>query len=149
MRRVQVAMAAFLLLLALAATASAAPQTSLSDIEDEVMCPTCGTALSLSESPLAERQRAFIQRLIDQGRSKQEIKARLVDEFGRNVLASPPRSGFTLTAYLVPLAAFLLAILSVALALSRRRGSPGNAEASQRGDDFDELVDADLAGLGR
>jgi cytochrome c-type biogenesis protein CcmH/NrfF len=133
------------LLLIGGAAATAAPQTSVSDIEDEVMCPTCGTALSLSESPVADRMRAYIQRLVDEGRTKTEIKQRLVDEFGPEVLASPPRHGFTLTSYVVPLIGFALAALSIALTLLRRRGSvtPGPPPA---GTEFEELVDADLAG---
>lgn len=149
MRRLAVWFLACLLLLAVVANASAAPKPTLSDIEDEVMCPTCGTALSLSESPLAQRQRALIQRLIDQGRSKQEIKGRLVDEFGPEVLALPPRRGFSLTAYVVPVAALLLAVISVWLGLWRHRRGPGSSVADASRSDFAELVDADLAGRGR
>ena len=136
-------------LLAAAAGAGAAARTSLSDLEDEVMCPTCGTALSLSESPLADRMRAFIQRQIDAGSSKEAIKDRLVDEFGPEVLASPPRRGFTLAAYLVPAASFALVALAIAITRARRRGRPPPPAAGPAGEGFDELVDADLAGSGR
>ena len=112
------------------------------------MCPICGTALSLSESPLAQRQRAFIQRLIDRGRSKAEIKARLVEEFGPEVLAKPSRSGFLLSAYLVPLVVLAVVLALVALALMRRgRAGPGRDPAPP-GDRFEELVDADLSARG-
>ena len=70
----------------------ACPQTSLGDLEDEVMCPVCGTSLGLaSESPQAQRERAFIQGLIDDCRSKDEIKDALVAEFGDEVLAAAGR----------------------------------------------------------
>lgn len=126
---------------------AAAPKATLSDIEDEVMCITCGTALSLSESPLAQRQRALIQRLIDRGLTKAQIKAELVDEFGPEVLAAPPRSGFTVTAYLVPVVVLVLAVTSILLGARRRRGrsSPDDDVPSQ--DDFAARVDADLAGV--
>jgi cytochrome c-type biogenesis protein CcmH len=146
MRRVAAWLLACAVLLACATAASAAAKPSLSDIEDEVMCPTCGTALSLSESPLADRMRAFIQRQIDAGRSKDEIKAALVDEFGPEVLATPARKGFSLAAYLVPLAGVVIAVVAIALALLRRRGSPARPDAAPAGDDFEALVDADLAG---
>ena len=43
---------ALLAVAALAATPAAAdPSASLPDIEDEVMCPVCGTTLELSDSP--------------------------------------------------------------------------------------------------
>ena len=40
------------------------PQASLPQLEDEVMCPVCGTLLGLSHSPAAERERVFIRKLI-------------------------------------------------------------------------------------
>lgn len=134
-------------LLLLATSAAAAPKATLSDIEDEVMCPTCGVALSLSGSPQAERQRALIQRLIDQGLTKEEIKARLVDEFGPGILGAPPRTGFGLAAYLVPSAVIAIALASVAFARRRREGST-RTEPSP-GADFEAIVDADLAGTRR
>ena len=147
MRRMAASVLACAILLVAATPGMAARKPSLSDIEDEVMCPTCGTALSLSDSPLADRMRAFIQRQIDAGRSKETIKDRLVDEFGPAVLATPPREGFSLTAYLVPFAAFALATISIVVALTRRRGRPPPSDAALVGEGFDELVDADLAGL--
>ncbi len=66
------------------------PQTTLGDIEDEVMCPICGTPLGLaSEAPQAQQQRAFIEDQIADCRSKEEIKTALVAQFGEGVLALP------------------------------------------------------------
>ncbi len=52
------------LAIALAAPAAAlaqCPQTTLGEVEQEVMCPICGTPLALAtEAPQAQRQRAFI-----------------------------------------------------------------------------------------
>jgi cytochrome c-type biogenesis protein CcmH len=110
--------------LAAAAPAAAEPRPSLPDIEDEVMCPICGTLLQLSDAPQAERERAFIRTRIDQGQSKEQIKDALVDEYGPEVLATPGDSGFDLTAWLLPilgLAAALAALGVAAVRLSRRR----------------------------
>ena len=77
-----------------AAAAKDCPQTTLGDIEDEVMCPVCGTPLGLaSESPQAQRERAYIERLIAQCRSKDQVKRALVAEFGDSVLALPGDEG--------------------------------------------------------
>src|SRR6266480_4278841 len=114
-------MAAALMVAALAlpplAVAGPPPQakTSLPDVEDEVMCPICGTALNLSESPQADRERAFIRREIARGKTKDEIKDELVAQYGTQVLAEPPKSGFDLTAWLVPGAAILVAAIAIAL----------------------------------
>jgi len=129
-----------------ATPAGAAPQTSLADVEDEVMCPICGTLLELSSSPQAERQRVFVRRLIAAGRSKEEIKAALVREYGRPVLALPGDSGFDLSAYLVPAIGFAAAALALAIAVARwRRAGRGAPDA--RGPDSEEAerLDADLA----
>src|SRR5205809_6278723 len=62
-------------------------KTNLPDVEDEVMCPVCGTALNLSFSPQADRERAFIRRQIAAGKTKQQIIDALVAQYGTAVLA--------------------------------------------------------------
>jgi cytochrome c-type biogenesis protein CcmH/NrfF len=99
--------------------AAAAQEASLTDIEDEVMCPICGTTLELSESPQAEREREFIRLRIEQGQSKEEIKDALVAEYGEDVLAVPDADGFDLTAWVVPALGIGLAALGVGLAIAR------------------------------
>ena len=106
----------------LASGASAAsPRTNLADVEDEVMCPICGTQLELSDSPQAQRERVLIQRLIARGRTKEQIKDRLVAEYGPNVLATPDDSGFDLTAWVVPIVAFAVAAAAIAIGATRWR----------------------------
>jgi cytochrome c-type biogenesis protein CcmH len=125
-RRAALALLAVALLLPTAASARDCPQTSLGDIEDEVMCPVCGTPLGLaSEAPQAERERAFIQRLVDRCRSKDQVKQALVAEFGDSVLALPGDQGDDslgdVLVYVVPAAAILLAAGGIAFAVLRWR----------------------------
>ena len=113
-----------------AAAAADCTQTSVSDLEDEVMCPVCGTSLGLArEAPQARRERAYIARLVRRCRSKDEIKAALVGEFGDSVLALPSKDGFNLSAYVAPLLAMLLAGAAVVVALARWRRAGANASA--------------------
>ena len=114
-------LAAALLALSPAAAAAATPQTSLSEIEGEVMCPVCGTLLELAEAPQALQEKAFIARLIAAGAGKQEIKDALVAEYGEEVLALPDDEGFNLSAYLVPIVAFLVAAVALALGVWKWR----------------------------
>jgi cytochrome c-type biogenesis protein CcmH len=103
-----------------AATAAAQePRASLPDVEDEVMCPICGTLLEESQSPQAERERELIRRLIDEGKDKEQIKDELVVEYGPNVLATPGGSGFDLLAWLVPGIGILLAAGAIAFGVRR------------------------------
>jgi cytochrome c-type biogenesis protein CcmH len=53
--------------------------------------------------------RAFIRARIAAGDTKSEIKDKLVDQFGESVLAAPPKSGFNLLAWVLPLAGIVLA----------------------------------------
>jgi cytochrome c-type biogenesis protein CcmH len=129
---------ASLLLIALLATGptQAAAQESgvptLPDIEDEVMCPTCGFSLELSESPQANQIRDYIRRAIDEGQSKQEILDGLVAEYGPEVLSTPETEGFDLAAWLVPIAGVLAAGAAIALGARRwrREGDAGEPVAA-------------------
>jgi cytochrome c-type biogenesis protein CcmH len=133
MRRAAALLALALALLAPAAALAAAPKASLVDIEDEVMCVTCKIPLNIAEGPQPDRERALIRDLIDKGRTKAQIKAALVAEYGPNVLALPPRDGVVMTAYAVPLV--LLALLAGGLALLlprwRRRTAAGPTSAAR------------------
>jgi cytochrome c-type biogenesis protein CcmH/NrfF len=135
-------------LIAAAPAAAAEPATSLPDVEDEVMCPICGTLLELSEAPQADRQRAFIRKEIARGRSKDQIKDALVAEFGEEVLALPDDSGFGLSAYLIPIVAFLAAVAALAVGAVRwRRGAAASPPAVQAGHtavEDAERLEADL-----
>jgi cytochrome c-type biogenesis protein CcmH len=140
-----------LLALAPASAAAAAPQTSLSEISSEVMCPVCGTLLELAESPQAQREKAFISRLVAEGRSKEQIKDTLVAQYGTEVLALPQGSGFDLSAYLVPVIAFVVVAIALLLGVLRWRragGPPGPGgrppAAGPSGEDAKRL-EADLA----
>jgi cytochrome c-type biogenesis protein CcmH len=98
---------------------------TLPDIEDEVMCTICGTALQLANSPQAERERAFINELISRGKTKEEIKDALVREYGPAVLAVPKAEGFDLMAFVIPIGGVLLVLIAVGLAARRWRRSGG------------------------
>jgi cytochrome c-type biogenesis protein CcmH len=117
---------ALLLALLVAAPAAAAPpKASLPDIEDEVMCVECGTVLSVSSSPVALQERAFIREQIAAGKDKAQVKAALVDEYGEEILAKPEADGFNATLWIVPIVLVLLAAAVIGVALTRWRRNVG------------------------
>ena len=130
MRRALLAVAAALLVTPAAAVAQDCPRTTLGDVEDEVMCPVCGTPLGLAaEAPQAQRQRDYIQELISRCRSKDEVKQALVAEFGEGVLALPGDQedddfGDVLV-YAVPAVGIALAAGGIAFAVVRWRRHTG------------------------
>ena len=67
LRRGLLALAAAGLLLAPAGAAGATARTTLPVIERQVMCVTCKIPLNVAESTQADREREFIQSLIDEG----------------------------------------------------------------------------------
>jgi cytochrome c-type biogenesis protein CcmH len=128
--------------LALAAPALASEERPTpADIEDEVLCPTCETTLDQSDSPIARRMKAFIRARIAAGDTKSEIKAKLVDEFGERILASPPREGFNLLAWWLPVAG--LGIGAVAVALLAWRWTRARASTGPEGSDPSSGPEAD------
>ncbi len=132
-----------------AAVAPGAPRPSLPTIEREVMCVTCKIPLNVAQSPQADRERAFIQGLIDKGDDDAAIKRALVGQYGPTVLALPSDNGFDATAYLVPLAACLslVAALIVLLPRWRRRARAqvqGRSPAPTLSTADSQRLDADL-----
>jgi cytochrome c-type biogenesis protein CcmH len=101
--------AAFVALVLVAAPAAVASgeHPTLADLEGEVMCPICNTTLDQSNSPAAQRIKALISRRIAAGDSKNEIKDRLVADYGAQILAAPPKKGFNLLAWLLPIVGVL------------------------------------------
>lgn len=117
------AAAAMLALAPAAAVAADCRVTSLPEIEDEVMCPICGVPLVNAGGQQAENQRNYIRDLVDDCKTKEQIKTALVGEYGDEVLAVPSTDGFGLAAYLVPIGGIALAAIAVAIGAVRwRRG---------------------------
>jgi cytochrome c-type biogenesis protein CcmH len=134
--------------LAIVAPARAAERPSPADLEAELVCPTCKTTLDQSDAPVARRMKAYIRERIAAGASADEIKADLVAQFGRGVLAEPPKEGFDLLAWMLPLAGVALGAVFVgALAWSWSRGREPPAEPVEQPLDaeLERRVDEELA----
>jgi cytochrome c-type biogenesis protein CcmH len=137
---------AVLALIALAAAplaAAAVQRTTLNDVENEVMCVVCGVPLNVAESPQADRERALIRRLIARGDTKEQVKQALVEQYGKNVLATPGDAGFRVTNWVVPAIVVVVLVGGALVLLPRwRRRTRGDGPAE--GADLPEL-DADDA----
>lgn len=132
--------------LALPAALAAADPPSAADLEAELVCPVCETTLDQSNAPIAERMKAYIRERIAAGDSEREIKDALVAEFGPGVLAKPPRRGFGLVAWLLPLvtlAGGLVAVTLLARSWARGRGSARAVPVLEP--ELDRRVDEELA----
>ncbi len=141
--------ALFCFALAFAGPAAASEsQPTLAEIESEVVCPTCHTTLDQSSSPVANRMRNFIRARIAAGDTKSEIKRRLVADFGEQVLASPPKRGFNLLAWVIPpVAALAGAVVLGVLAVRWSRGRAAAPAATAPDSALDRRIDDELARL--
>lgn len=149
MRRASVAMLlAMAALLALPAAAQACNGWSEPDMETQLMCPTCHQVLAYSDSSIATQIRGFLHQKCSAGWTSGQVKDRLIAQFGKEILASPPKSGFDLLAWLIPGAA-LAGGVAVASALALRwRGRRGPPPPPPNIDPaISARIDADLAGF--
>jgi len=133
--------------LVLVGSAGAAGRPVQADLEAEIVCPTCKTTLDQSNAPIAVRMKIYIRDRIAAGDSAGEIKAQLVDQFGPGVLAEPPKRGFDLLAWLLPIGAVVIgAVVVGALALtwSRRRDAATDHEEPDLDPEIERRLDMEL-----
>ena len=133
-------------LICLLALPSLASALTVRDVAREVRCPTCNTPLDISSAPVALRMKSYIQDRIDQGWTKQEIIDGLVDEFGTQVLATPPKSGFDLIAWIVPALAVALGLAAIPVITRTwaRRAPPAAAAGIEITDEERRRLDEEL-----
>ena len=119
-------LAGVLALVVAAPAAASERHPTLNELEGQVMCPTCHTTLDQSDSAVANRIRVFIRQRIAAGDTRSEIEQKLVDQFGPAILAAPPRKGFDLLAWWLPLGGIILAAAAIGAGVwrwSRRDGA--------------------------
>ena len=147
MRLLPAALLGLALALAAPALASDAHPT-LAEMEGEVMCPICRTTLDQSNSAAEERIKAFIVRRIRAGDTKSEIEDRLVADFGPSILAQPPKRGFDLLAWLLPIGGLLVGAVAVGFAAWRwtrsREPEPALAAVGSLDPQLERRLDEEL-----
>ena len=127
--RVAAPLVAALVLAAPAAAACTQPKTSLSYMEGQIMCPTCHTTLDQSGSLAALRIEAQISKRIAQCWTAGQIEAELVQNFGAGILAAPPRKGFDLLAWWLPIGGVIAGAVLIAFGVWRwSRSRDGDGE---------------------
>jgi cytochrome c-type biogenesis protein CcmH len=127
--------------------ACATPKTSLAKLEGEVMCPTCHTTLDQSNSEAARQIEAFIAVRIARCESEQQIKTELIRNWGTVILAAPPRKGFDLLVWWLPLGGIILGAVLIGFGAWRWRRARGVSEddESEPDEETEQQIDDLLA----
>ncbi len=97
---------ALLALLAVPAFAQTPTADQINAVARKLSCPTCaGLSLADCETETCLQWRAKIGEMLAEGRSEQEILDYFATRYGDHVLQSPPRRGFFLLLWALPVVA--------------------------------------------
>jgi cytochrome c-type biogenesis protein CcmH len=146
MSRVTLALLASLIVLGATSSAAGAQGASpvseqtVYDIAAQLRCVVCQN-LSVADSPseMASQMRAIIRERLAAGESPADVQRYFVDRYGEWILLSPPRRGFNLLVWLLPVAAVVVGLVATGALVwrwtRRRRGartSPVAVDAAMR-----------------
>ena len=121
---------------AIAQSAKPVSEEVVYDIAAHLRCVVCQN-LSVADSPseMASQMRAIIRERLATGESPADVQRYFVDRYGEWILLSPPRRGFNLLVWLVPLAAVILGLAAAAGLVWRWTHRPRRVRAPAAGVD--------------
>lgn len=83
-------------------------QLEFLDISKELRCPTCvGLSVLESDAPFSVQIKDIVKEQVVAGKSKDEILTYFTERYGPWILRSPPKKGFNLIAWALPIAVLL------------------------------------------
>ncbi len=133
-----------LLAVLFSASPARADSATVGSISEQLVCQ-CGCNMGLSNCTHAEcmsreAMTALIEQKLAQGQSGEEIIQFFVTQYGEQVLASPPKRGFNLVAWVLPFAAILGGggVIYIALKAWVRRGRQSQTSAVAEAEEGDE-----------
>lgn len=93
-------------------------------IANSLNCPVCqGESVRDSNAQLAHDIRQLIQQKLDQGESRQQIMDYFVNRYGVTILRQPPKHGFSLALWWIPVGALAAGLLILGGFVTQRRRS--------------------------
>lgn len=131
--------AAFWSLLSLNVSAHKTLDQRVYDVGSQLKCPVCQSE-SVADLPslIAQQMRGVIRQQLQAGRSEQQVMQYFINTYGEQIAWSPPWQGFTLLAWLVPIALILIGAGLLFLTLREWR------TIAPKSEDEDERVLGDL-----
>jgi cytochrome c-type biogenesis protein CcmH len=96
-----------------------------SEVSESLLCYACpGEPLSIDRCSGGDQMRSAISRMLDEGKTKEEILQYFTAQFGEEILTIPPKRGFNLVAYIGPFVGLVLGAVA-ALFFVRKWSSAG------------------------
>ncbi len=137
-----------LLIVLLSFSPARANAQTVTDLSKQFICQ-CGCTLVLAncthvECYSREEMTTLIEQKLAQGQSEEQIIQSFVAQYGEQVLASPPKRGFNLVAWVLPFAAILVGggVIYVAVKKWVRQG--GRSQISTVTEEKDEKYQRQL-----
>ena len=91
-------------------------------IDRSLICPVCpGETIDQAQVELAAQMREIVRDRLAAGWSREQILQYFVDRYGERVLAAPPKEGFNLVAWVVPIVVGAGGILLLAFVVRAMR----------------------------
>ncbi len=107
-------------------------------INSELSCQ-CGCGLLVSKCTMngcmCENVRAQVSELVDEGKTRKQVKQAMIEIYGERILAAPPKSGFNLSAYILPFF-FLFAGGLILYSILSRWITEGSLQSGQHSETF-------------
>ena len=118
-------------------------QVRVTNLNKSIMCPVCpGESIDQSQNDIAGYMRQIVIDQVGSGYTDEEIRSYFVERYGAVVLMQPPNEGVGRLAWLIPPVGFVIAVLTVYLALSFMRRKKPEIGYNHSYEDFDvELTD--------
>lgn len=124
------------------------------NVAGQLKCPVCqGESVADSQALIAQQMRQIIREQLEAGKSEPQVLQYFVHSYGDQIVWLPPWQGFSLLAWLVPIAFVLAGIILLSIMLrecktgivsthlSREKLFPHNAEMRQ----YRAALEAELA----
>ena len=103
-------------------TAAADNSIDFREVAKELRCPTCtGLSVLESDASFSLQIKGQVHEQMKMGKSKDEILKYFVERYGPWILREPPKQGFNLFAWIVPIALLCLGPVMIWLLIWRRR----------------------------
>lgn len=79
------------------------------DVANELRCPTCqGLSILESDAKFSVQMKNIVESKINSGWEKDKILTYFTERYGPWILRTPPKKGFSLLAWIVPVSLFIL-----------------------------------------